>query len=104
MLGELLDALEALTGVPADTIASPDTPRFAVASAYRASSVYGDDANILDIPKVQIDVYAQDTADDLLDQITALLQLWHLPYTVEALNVYDEETNRLRSIIQAEVI
>lgn len=104
MLTELLEALEELTGVPADVIAPPDTPRFAVASAYGASSVYGDDANLLDIPKVQIDVYTQDTADELPDEVMALLQSWHLPYTVEALNVYDEETNRLRSIIQAEVI
>lgn len=102
MLTELLEALKELTGVPADVIAPPDTPRFAVASAYGASSVYGDDANLLDVPRVQIDVYTQDPADELPDEVMELLQSWHLPYTVEALNVYDEETNRLRCIIQTD--
>lgn len=103
MLSELLEALEALTGCPADTIAPPDTPRCCAAHAYAAASFYGDDANILDIPRVQIDVYTQDPADELPEQVAALLQAWHLPYTIELLREYDEETNRLRSIFQAEV-
>ena len=103
MLSELLEALEALTGSPVDTIAPPDTPRCCAAHGYTAASFYGDDANILDIPRVQIDVYTQDPADDLPEQVAALLQAWHLPYTIELLREYESETNRLRTIYQTEV-
>ena len=68
------------------------------------SSAYADDLNILDVPKIQLDLWTQTYEDTLPDQVTEVLRTWRLPYRVEALMTYDEETNRLRTIVQAEVL
>ena len=104
MLSELIEAIEAITGSPADTVGAPDKGRCAVVSPYTAASFYGDDANLLDVPKAQIDIYTPDQDDGLPEEIMELLQAWHLCYTVEDLRSYDPETNRLRTILQTEVI
>ena len=103
MLQELIDALSALSGHPVDAVAPSDKTRFIVCAPYMASSVYGDDANVLDIPRVQIDVYTPTPDDDLIEQVEELLQSWHLPYSVEDYG-YDQETNRFRTILQLDVI
>ena len=102
-LQELTAAVEAITGSSADRAGAPDTGRTAVISTYGAASVLGDDGNLLDVPKVQIDVYVTDPADDLPERIMELLQERRFPYSVEDLNSYDPETNRLRTILQTEV-
>ena len=107
MLQELIEAIAALeeTGVPVFQVVGPaDTLRMVVISPYNASSIYGDDANLLDVPKAQLDIYTPDLADTLPEAVMGLLQDWHLPYTVEELRIYEPETNRLRTILQAEVI
>ena len=107
MLQELIEAIAALeeAGVPVyQTVGPADTLRLVVVTPYAAASFYGDDANLLDVPKVQIDVYTPDLTDTLPDTVMGLLQSWHLPYTVEDLQGYEPETNRLRTILQAEVI
>ena len=104
MLTELLAAIKLATGLDAGIIAGQDLPRFVTVAPYAASSIYGEDANILDIPKVQIDIYVQEPDDTLPYDVAGVLQTFALPYTVEALMEYDESTNRLRTILQAEVI
>lgn len=104
MLRELLDALEVLSGHPVGTMAPSGVDRFVVAAQYGASSDYGADANILDIPRVQIDIYTPDPEDPLPGRVMALLQAWHMPYTVQALTVYEEDRNIFRTILQLEVL
>ena len=105
MLTQLLQAIETATGlVPYPFAGAPDEPRQIVYSVYSVSSAYADDLNILDVPKIQLDLWTQTYEDTLPDQVTEVLKTWLLPYRVEALMTYDEETNRLRTIVQAEVL
>ena len=105
MLTQLLQAIETATGlVPYPVAGAPDEPRQVVDSVYSVASAYADDLNILDVPKIQLDLWTQTDEDTLPDQVTEVLKTWRLPYRVEALMMYDEETNRLRTIIQAEVL
>lgn len=105
MLTQLLQALETATGlVPYPFAGAPDEPRQIVYTVYSVSSLYADDLNILDVPKIQLDLWTQTPDDQLPDQVMTVLQSWHLPYTVETSMMYDDETNRLRTIIQAEVL
>lgn len=103
-LAALIDAVEALTGTSADRIGAPDTGRAAVVSTYGATSVYADDSNLVNAVKVQIDVYITDPADGLPEAVMAVLEAMYLPYRVEDWNGYDPETNRLRTILQLEVL
>jgi len=105
MLSELIDAIRALEEglTVSDTVDPANVARCVCVSQYMAASFYGDDANILDVPKVQIDVYTVSILDTLPDQICALLADWHLPYTLEDRG-YDADTNRIRTILQTEVI
>ena len=105
MLSELIEALRALDPtVPVeDTVDPANVARCVCVSQYMAASFYADDANVLDVPKVQIDVYTTSILDALPDQICELLADWHLPYTLEDRG-YDADTNRIRTILQAEVI
>ena len=105
MLTQLLQAIETATGlVPYPFAGAPDEPRQIVYSVYSVSSAYADDLNILDVPMIQLDLWTQTYEDTLPDQVTEVLKTWRLPYRVEALMTYDEETNRLRTIVQAEVL
>ena len=101
---ELYNALSALSGRPVDAVAPSGVERFIVAAQYGASSAYGADANVLDIPRVQIDIYTPDPEDPLPDRVMSLLQAWHMPYTVIGRNIYEEDRNVLRTILQLEVI
>lgn len=103
MWQELIDAIEAITGTPADTVALPGTARCAVIHAYAGQSIYGEDANIFDVPRAQIDIYTPTLSDDLIEQICALLQSWHLPYEIMDQG-YDDDTNRMRTILQLDVL
>lgn len=105
MLTELLQALKTATGLePFPFAGAPDEPKQIVYTMYSVGSWYGDDANILDIPKCQLDLWTQTADDQLPDQVMSVLQSWRLPYTVETYMMYDDETNRLRTIVQFEVL
>lgn len=105
MLTQLLQALETATGlVPYPFAGAPDEPRQIVYSVYSVSSAYADDLNILDVPKIQLDLWTQTDEDTLPDQVTEVLRTWRLPYSIETLMMYDDETNRLRTIVQTEVL
>lgn len=103
MLQELIDAIEELAGSSADAVALPGFTRCAVVHTYAASSVYGEDANLLDVPRAQIDIYTPKRTDALIDSILSLLRSWCLPYEI-ADQSYDEDTNRMRTIVQLDVI
>ena len=104
LLAALIAAIETLTGTSADRIGAPDTGRAAVVSTYGATSVYADDANLVNAVKAQIDVYITDPSDGLPEAVMGILDDMFLPYRVEDWNGYDPETNRLRTILLTEVI
>jgi len=103
VLQQLIDAIEALTGVSADTVARPGVARCAVVHGYAGSSVYGEDSNLLDVPRAQIDIYTPTRTDGLIDSVLQLLQDWHMPYEI-AEQFYDDETVRIRTIVQLDIL
>ena len=78
--------------------------RCIVAHTYAGRCFYGDDRNVLDIDKVQLDILTQDTADTLPDDVCALLREWCIPYSVESKRAYDDDWAAIRTILQLELI
>lgn len=86
-----------------DTAAPAGLTRFGVAAVYGAESHYGDDANVLDFPRVQIDLYFQDPADSLPGDVCETLRAWSWPYSVQD-RVWDDDRALFRVILQTEVL
>ena len=85
-------------------IAAPkDKQRFVVWHRYGRSSMYGDDKNQVDPPKVQIDIVTNISDDVLVDDICAALWMMDLPYSVVS-EGYDDEYAAFRTILQLVVI
>lgn len=86
-----------------ETAAPKGKQRFVVWHRYGRSSVFGDDRNQLDAPKVQIDIVTNVHDDTLVDDICAALWLMDLTYTVES-EGYDDDYAAYRTILQLVVI
>lgn len=77
--------------------------RYVVWHRYGASSSFGDDRNVLDIPKVQIDIITNVEHDMLVDEICAALWEMDLTYSIQS-EGYDPEYNAYRTILQLAVV
>ncbi|MBO7252544.1 MAG: hypothetical protein J6V25_07945 [Oscillospiraceae bacterium] len=86
-----------------ETAAPKGKQRFVVWHRYGRSSVFGDDRNQLDAPKVQIDIVTNVHDDTLVDDICAALWMMDLTYTVES-EGYDDDYAAYRTILQLVVI
>lgn len=85
-------------------LAAPEgKQRYVVWHRYGAHSHYGDNRNVLKIPKVQIDIVNNVDGDFLVDDICAALWTMDLCYSVES-EGYDPEYNAYRTILQLEVV
>ena len=86
---------------------SPAAPkgkqRYVVWHRYGRSSVYGNNRNQVDAPKVQIDIVSNIINDPLVDDIAAALWLMDLTYTVIS-EGYDDEYAVYRTILQLVVV
>ena len=76
--------------------------RFVVWHRYGRRSYYGDNRNVLDLPKVQIEIVSNIDGDYLVEDVCAALWAMDLPYSVES-EGYDPEYNAYRTILQTEV-
>ncbi len=83
--------------------ASKGAQRYVVWQRYGAQSSCGDDHNVLDLPKVQIDIITNIHNDLLVDDICAALWMADLPYSVQS-EGYDPDYNAYRTILQVVVI
>lgn len=101
-LQNLIDLLRTVCPEFYDTAAPRGLTRYGVAHAYGAQSEYADDANILDFPRVQIDLYFQDPADTLPGDVCETLRAWGVPYAVMD-RVYEDDRALFRVILQTEV-
>lgn len=99
----LLSELKILCPDSYDVAAPAGLTRFVVAHRYAESSVYADDSNVWDFPRVQIDVYTQSPDDSLPEDVKLLLRTWCCPYTVQSM-AWDDDTALWRTILQTEVI
>ena len=86
-----------------ETAAPLNATRYVVWHRYGRSSVFGDDRNQLDAPKVQLDIITNIPDDSLVDDITAALWMMDLPYSVES-EGYDDEYAAWRTILQLVVV
>ena len=59
--------------------------------------------HVLDLDRVQLDVYWQREPDTLLGDLTAVLNYWHIPYNVEDIT-WEDERQLHRAIIQLTVV
>ena len=73
--------------------------RYAVWHKYSRSSIFGNDRNQLDAPRVQIDIITNIHDDTLVDDVCAALWLMDLPYSVES-DGYDDDYTAYRTILQ----
>lgn len=94
-----------LKTVFADTyeLAAPQNKkRFVAWHRYGRKPHYGDNRNVLNIPKVQIDIVSNIDGDFLVDDICAALWSMGLSYSVDS-EGYDPDYNAYRTILQLEV-
>ena len=85
-------------------IAAPKaSKRHVVWHKYGSTSHFGDNHNVLDLPKVQIDIITNIKDDTLVDDICCELWLLDLPYTIES-EGYDDEYAAFRTILQLVVV
>lgn len=76
--------------------------RFVVWRRYGRHSHYGDNRNVLDVPKVQIDIVTNVKDDFLVDDICGALWAMDLCFSIES-EGYDPEYNAYRTILHLEV-
>ena len=77
--------------------------RFVVWHRYGRSTVYGDNRNQVEVPKIQIDIVTNIQNDTLADDVCAALWLMDLSYSVVS-EGYDDEYSAFRTILQLVVI
>ena len=77
--------------------------RYVVWHIYGRHPLYGDNRNVMDVPKVQIDIFTDQYPDTLADDVTAALFLLGLSYSIQS-EGYDHDYNAYRTILQLEVV
>lgn len=77
--------------------------RYVVWNRYGYHSSFGDDHNVVDLPKVQIDIVSNIRDDILVADVCAALWLMDIPYSVQS-DGYDPDYNAFRTILQLVVI
>ena len=84
-------------------LAAPqDKKRFVVWHTYGRHSHHGDNRNVLNIPKVQVDIVTNREDDFLVDDIFSALWMMGLSYSIQS-EGYDPDYNAYRTILQLEV-
>ena len=86
-----------------ETAAPQNTTRYVTWHTYGRSSIFGDDRNQVDAPKVQLDIITNIPYDTLVDDICAALWRMDLSYSVGS-EGYDDEYAAWRTILQLVVV
>lgn len=102
-LEKLIALLQTVCPETYELAAPQGVKRCIVAHTYPGVSLYGNDQNLFDIEKAQLDILTQKNSDTLLLDVCELLRAWCITYTLEAIHEYDD-WNALRSIVQLELI
>lgn len=90
---------EQLPGLVFELAAPKGMERFVAWHSYGRSSVFADNRNALEAPRVQIDIVTNVHDDTIADDVCAALWLLGLPYSVES-EGYDPDYNANRTILQ----
>lgn len=102
-LQEFDSALKAVCPDTYELAAPKGLSRYVVWAKYGVQSAFGDDMNVVDLPKVQIDIVSDIPDDTLVEEICAVLWLACLTYSVESTG-YDPDYNANRTILQLVVV
>lgn len=86
-----------------ETAAPQKKQRYVTWNRYGRSSVFGDDRNQIDAPKVQLDIVTNVHDDLIVDDICAALWAMGIPYSVQS-EGYEDELAAYRTILQIVVI
>lgn len=86
-----------------ETAAPPNVVEYVAWHRYGTQSGFGDDCNLMGLPKVQIDIIAQTRDSILAEDVLAALWAMNLPYSVQS-EGYDPDYNAFRTILQVVVI
>ena len=86
-----------------ESAAPANLQNFVVWSKYGTQSGFGDDCNLLGLPKVQLGIVTQTRDAFLTDDILAALWAMNLPYSIQS-EGYDPDYNAYRTILQVVVI
>lgn len=86
-----------------ETAAPPNKVNYVVWNKYGTQSGFGDDCNLMGLPKVQLDIITQTRDSILAEDILAALWAMNLPYSVQS-EGYDPDYNAFRTILQVVVI
>lgn len=101
-LKEFENGLKAACSDTYELAAPQGMKRFVAWHSYGRHSHYGDNRNVLNVPKVQIDIVTNIEGDFLVDDICAALWAMDLCYSIES-EGYDPDYNAYRTILQLEV-
>lgn len=86
-----------------ETSAPKSKQRYVVWQRYGRSSMFGDNRNQVDAPKVQIDIVTNVHDDSMVDDVLAALWMMDIPYSVQS-EGYEDELAAYRTILQAVVV
>lgn len=104
-LEKLIALLQTVCPETYELAAPQGVKRYIVAHTYtNGRSFYGNDQNLFDIEKVQLDILTQDKADTLPLDVCELLRTWCITYTLEEFGTYDDDWVAFRTIVQLELI
>ena len=101
-LAEFENGLKEVCAETYELAAPQNVKRYVVWHKYGRHSHVGDNRNVLNIPKVQIDIVTPIKNDFLCDDISAALWAMDLSYSIES-DGYDPDYNAFRTILQLEV-
>ena len=83
--------------------APPGLSQYVVYQAYGFETVFGDDCNMIDAPKVQIDILWQSLPNSLMPSVLDKLRSLSQPFTVVGLG-YDDEYAAMRCTLELVVV
>lgn len=86
-----------------ETAAPKGKQRYVVWNRYGRDSVFGDDRNQIDVPKVQIDIVTNLHDDMMVDDICGALWAMDIPYSIQS-DGYDDDLAAYRTILQMVVV
>ncbi len=102
-LPELETALKTVCPDVYELAAPPGLSQYVVYQAYGFETVFGDDCNMIDAPKVQIDILWQSLPNSLMPSVLDKLRSLSQPFTVVGLG-YDDEYAAMRCTLELVVV
>lgn len=104
-LEKLIDLLKTVCPENYELQAPQGVTRCIVAHKYtNGRSLYGNDQNLFDFERVQLDILTQSLLDTLPLDVCELLRTWCITYSLAEVTAYDEDFAAMRTIVQLELV